>query len=215
VRIVLGIGNPGRAYADTRHNVGWWVLESILDSARPGPTVDVSLPIGGSCRTGADRPEWVDTPGPYLESLISGEESAFLILKPLTYVNRSGAAAWHACLKHGAPPSDLLVVLDDIHLPVGQIRLRGRGSDGGHNGMASVSQDLGTTDVPRLRIGIGAPTESGALVSHVLSPFDEGERSVIAEAVAGASDVALSFGRGGYEEAAATLSRQKPRAVSQ
>jgi len=142
VRAVVGLGNPGVAYAPTRHNAGFWVLERVLGSG-----------------------SWRVRRYPWGEVARQGEA---LLLRPLTFVNRSGEAVASLCALHGIGPEELLVVLDDADLPSGELRLRPRGGAGGHRGMASIIATLGTEDIPRLRIGIGRPSTGGPLPGHVL-----------------------------------------------
>src|SRR5436853_1833399 len=160
-RLVVGIGNPGPEYAGTRHNVGFEVVDAV--AAR------LSLPF----REVADA-------GFVAEGVRGGVP--FVLLKPLTFVNRTGVALRTLSRLMDCPASSILVVLDDMALDVGRLRFRSAGSSGGHNGLQSVLDELGTEGVPRLRVGIGsAPSE--AWREHVLSPFLEEERKVVDRAV--------------------------------
>jgi len=194
VRVILGIGNPGPAYAFTRHNVGWFVLDALVGS----------------------QPErqWKPASGPYLEASVAFGDSPCVLIKPLTYVNRSGEAALAVGEQYGVAPSEFLIVVDDVHLPLGDLRMRQGGSSGGHNGLISLEQSLGTQKVPRLRVGIGAPLQSGALVTYVLSPFTPEEESIVRRIVRDAAVIAEAFGRGGYAEAATAYSQWKLNASS-
>jgi peptidyl-tRNA hydrolase, PTH1 family len=160
MKVVVGLGNPGRRYEDTRHNVGWWFVDRLACDFEFGPF----------------REE-----GPALVSggLVSGRE--LVLVKPMTYMNRSGVALQPLLGREGFDVSrDLLVVVDDVTRPVGGIRFRPGGSAGGHNGLKSVEAVLGTTDYPRLRIGVGRPPEGTDLVDWVLSPMSpEDEDSVL------------------------------------
>ena len=163
LKVILGLGNPGREYESTRHNVGWWVLDHLADVWR----------FDGWRRDGAAR-------------VASGRAAgaAVRLVKPQTYMNLSGdvlkpykrRSAWN-------PVTDLLVVVDDVALPLGRLRLRARGSHGGHNGLRSVEAALGTREYARLRIGIGpAPARAGPrgdLADFVLAPFSRRERAEI------------------------------------
>jgi len=186
VRVILGIGNPGPAYARTRHNVGWIVLDVLVPSDA-----------------------WVRGDGPYLEAHLAYRETTCVLLRPLTFVNLSGEAAVRVCERYEIDSSELLVVVDDVHLALGDMRLRKRGSAGGHNGLISLEQSLGTQEVPRLRIGIGAPQNNGALVDHVLTPFAAEEEPVVHECVTAAADIVRAFGDAGFGEAAAAYGRWK------
>ena len=194
MRIILGIGNPGQEYALTRHNVGWLVVEALA---------------------GASEGDWRETSGLYCEKLVAFGGAPCLLVKPLTYVNRTGEAAVALCERLNASPADFLILLDDVHLPVGALRLRQGGSSGGHNGMRSLEFSLGTQHVPRLRIGIGASLGSGALITYVLSPFTPAEQPVIRETVRAAAVIGEAFGRGGYAEAGTAYSQWKAQTDSE
>ena len=163
MKVILGLGNPGRDYKDTRHNVGWWVLDHLADVwrldgwRRDGET----LTIGG---TVAGHPVRLVKPTTYMN--LSGQ-----VLRP--YLRRP---AWSAA-------SDLMVVVDEAALPLGTYRLRARGSAGGHNGLKDVERSLGTQEYPRLRVGIKPedPRRVGNLSDFVLSPFGKDERAVVLE----------------------------------
>ena len=162
MKVILGLGNPGREYENTRHNVGWWVLDHLADVWRfEGWRQDgESLAVTG---------------------VLGGEKVR--LLKPLTYMNLSGAVLRpYVRRPFWAAATDLMVVVDEVALPIGTSRLRARGSAGGHNGLKSVQQALGTMDYPRLRIGIRPADEQqqvGDLADFVLSPADAAEREAI------------------------------------
>jgi PTH1 family peptidyl-tRNA hydrolase len=166
VPLVLGLGNPGRRYARTRHNVGWRVVESLAErwQAVPGETAEAYRSWRAEAR---------------------GREVDLVV--PLTFMNLSGAAldAWRA--GHRFETDGLLVLVDDVYLPVGALRLRGRGSSGGHQGLESIEATLGTREYARLRIGIGA-SESARLKEHVLEEPPEDEEEMLAEALGRAAD---------------------------
>jgi PTH1 family peptidyl-tRNA hydrolase len=174
-RVVVGLGNPGPEYADTRHNVGFRCVERLAQRYAAG---------------------WLDRTGD-LESLVAvlspedGEETVVLV-KPQTFMNRSGAAVQATLDALGIPPGQCLVVYDDMDLPFGALRLRERGSPGTHNGMRSVVASLGTDAVPRLRIGI-SQASPGEATSHVLSEFAPDERQAVDELVERAADAALAW----------------------
>jgi len=160
LKVICGLGNPGREYEHTRHNVGWWVLES----ARRAWGFPSFRRKGGVClSTGA----------------VAGHD--VVLLQPLTYMNRSGRVL--APLRDQPEfeiARDLLVVVDDAALDVGRARLRARGSSGGHNGLKSVEEHLQTQEYARLRIGVGSPPPGADMVDWVLSGFaaEEDERLV-------------------------------------
>ena len=154
-KIIVGLGNPGSTYRDTRHNVGFMAVDALA-----GPT-------GVFQRKG-------------LSLLISTtlQEIPVVLAKPQTYMNRSGEAVGHLLQEHGATAADLLVVYDDAEIPFGHIRVRQRGSHAGHNGMKSICRELNSSDVARVRIGIGRA--DSPLADHVLQEFSAGEREKLA-----------------------------------
>ena len=149
-RLIVGLGNPGREYERTRHNVGFMVLDKLASRS------------GASWRTEKD---W--------KAEVAAAEGV-VYCKPLSYMNLSGSPVNAVARFYKAGPAETLVVYDDLALPLGKLRLRPSGSAGGHNGMASVIERLGTDKVPRLRIGIGGATP-GEMVGHVLGRFSPGE----------------------------------------
>ena len=154
VKIVVGLGNPGSQYAQTRHNVGWMVLDRLADRAGwsgRGRQRDASNVVMGRYR-GLD----------------------VTLVKPLTYMNDSGLAVRKVLARDRAPLSDLLIVADDFALPFGKLRMREAGSHGGHNGLRSIVEELGTEKFNRLRVGIGDPNRRGA--DHVLQTCPGGLR---------------------------------------
>lgn len=161
-RLVVGLGNPGREYADTRHNVGFQILDRLADRAR------------------ADwrhEKRW--------QADVARVEQTYL-LKPLTYMNLSGQAVRAVSDFYKIEAGETLVVLDDLALPLGRLRLRKSGSSGGHNGLQSIIDHLGTAAVPRLRVGIGSAT--GGTVEHVLGRFALEEREPLAHSLARAME---------------------------
>jgi PTH1 family peptidyl-tRNA hydrolase len=193
-RLIVGIGNPGPEYEGTRHNVGFEVVDQV--AARMG------LGFRDVAYAG-----WV------AEGSRGG--APFALLKPLTYVNRTGAALRTLGRLMELAPSSILVVLDDLALDVGRLRFRSEGSSGGHNGMQSVLDELRTEGVPRLRVGIGSAPPA-AWREHVLSPFDPEEREVVNRAVARAADAVESFLDGtDFERIAAATNRVSPGAPNQ
>lgn len=156
MKSILALGNPGARYRDTRHNVGWWLADRLARAWRLPPF----HAAGRLARTGGD---------------IQGRSVE--ILKPLTYVNRSGDAVSLLTTSGKFDPStDLLVLVDDVALPPGSIRIRGRGSSGGHNGLASIERAIGTHEYGRLRIGVGRPHDDRIdLADWVLGPPDRAD----------------------------------------
>ena len=165
MKIVVGLGNPGREYARTRHNVGFMVAEEL--ARRHGAT-------GWAKRFRSEL----------AEARLGGEK--VVLVKPQTYMNLSGHATREAVNWYHLPLEEVLVVADDLDLPFGTLRMRAQGSAGGHNGLASIVEQLGTTGVPRLKIGIGRGQSSA--VSHVLSQFSPDQEQALPDLVARAAD---------------------------
>jgi PTH1 family peptidyl-tRNA hydrolase len=179
MKVICGLGNPGERYLLTRHNIGFRVVDLLAD--RWG------LTGSGRAREGAARLE-VTRPEPI---------GRVLLVKPLRFMNQSGAALKAAIRQTDADPAtDLLVICDDIDLPLGKVRLRRSGSAGGHNGLRDIIAALGSDEFNRLRVGIG---RGGEPVDHVLATFKPGERELAAEAIATAADAAEQWLRDGIE----------------
>ena len=161
-RIIIGLGNPGPEYAATRHNIGFHCVDSVA----------------GKHEIRLSRRH---------RSALVGEgeieDRRVVLAKPRTFVNRSGQAAAYLLARYRLSPSELLVVYDDMELPLGKIRLRTGGSAGGHNGIKSIVQEIGTQDFPRLRIGIGRPPADLDPIEYVLGTQDDEDRAVAADAV--------------------------------
>lgn len=162
VWLVVGLGNPGPAYAETRHNVGFAVLDRL--AARHGG------------KYSADR-----SPASWARVRIAG--LPVVLLKPLAFMNASGSpvAVWRSRLD--LPSAQVLLIHDDLDLACGRMRIVRRAGDGGHRGVASVHAALGTTDLPRVRVGIGRPAGTEEVVDRVLSGFDASEAGIMAEAL--------------------------------
>ena len=167
MRLVVGLGNPGGRYADTRHNVAWRVLDELARRWRAGE---------------------VETTPVYAVRRAEVAGDTLALLQPLTFMNNAGDAleAW----QHGpeGPAADLMVVADDVYLPVGTLRVRARGSSGGHRGLESIVRAMGGRDFARLRIGVGAAESSEGLREHVLTGFSAEERTLVDETVLQAAD---------------------------
>jgi PTH1 family peptidyl-tRNA hydrolase len=172
VALVLGLGNPGSRYARTRHNAGWCVVERLV--RRWGACPGDEHPVWRAWRA---RPRLAGCPGGASVDLVT----------PLTFMNASGEAleVWRE--RHAFDPAACLVVVDDVYLPLGQLRLRASGSSGGHRGLESIEQVLGP-DFARLRIGVGPAPDAEGLRDHVLEEFDEEERRTADEALERAAD---------------------------
>ncbi len=179
MKIVVGLGNPGDQYAQTRHNIGWMVLDRLADRAGlagRGRTRDASSIVQG-------RYHGLD----------------LLLVKPLTYMNESGLAVRKVLARERAPKSDLLVVVDDFALPFGKLRFRADGSAGGHNGLRSIIDELETEQFSRLRVGIGEPGRDA--VDHVLSQFRRSEKQRLDELLSAGADAVESWAREGTSKA--------------
>jgi PTH1 family peptidyl-tRNA hydrolase len=196
-RIVLGIGNPGPEYEGTRHNAGFMVLDLL--ARRLGlefERLDRRADDGARAFSGKVKAR-------VCEGRLQGH--AFLLAKPLTYVNLSGEVAVPLLRHAGLPPESLFVVVDDLNLPLGRIRLRPSGSAGGHNGLKSIQERLGSDAYPRLRLGIGRPAadgggasdaQSGDWPDFVLAPFLPEEREVLGRVLVRAADCVAAWLRG-------------------
>ncbi len=170
-RLTVGLGNPGPKYEDTRHNVGYRVIDALANR----------LHVSSFSREHNALVGWTHY-----------DEQKIGLAKPLTYMNRSGEAVAPLSEYNNCSPGDLLVVVDDLNLPVGTIRLRPEGSSGGHNGLQHVAERLGTTQFPRLRIGIGSDFPKGRQVDYVLASFTPDQKPLIADAVDDATDAVLT-----------------------
>ncbi len=178
--IIVGLGNPGPEYAETRHNVGF----GFIDKLAAGYDIEVSR-SHRTVRMGAGG--------------IDGRR--VVLAKPRTYVNNSGAAARYLLTRFASTPDRLLLVYDDLDLPPGKIRLRPGGSPGSHNGVRSVTDALGSRDFPRLRIGVGRPEDAGDQVAYVLGVPDEAERQGLDAALDRASEAVRAMLAHGVTEA--------------
>ncbi len=169
-RLLVGLGNPGREYAGTRHNVGFMVLDRLAAS------------WGASFR--AEKKWQADVATAPMQNPCGGGD--VWLLKPQTYMNLSGESVSELARFYKIEPARVLVVLDDMALPLGRLRIRERGTAGGHNGLQSILDHLGTQEVPRLRIGIGsggAGGSAGAAVGHVLGRFAVDERPLVEQSL--------------------------------
>jgi peptidyl-tRNA hydrolase, PTH1 family len=191
LRLIVGLGNPGREYRDTRHNVGFKVAEEI--ATRHGLTLAMApsqVPDAMIAKKfGAD-----------LGAEALAKAAPVLIAKPLTFMNRSGDAVAALARYYDIAITDLLVVVDEVALPFGRLRARARGSAGGHNGLKSCIERLGTSEFARLRLGVGRGDSRRDLADHVLSKFEADEQSALGEFIARAADAAEMFAAEGIEK---------------
>jgi PTH1 family peptidyl-tRNA hydrolase len=176
MKLLVGLGNPGPQYRDTRHNVGFWVIDEL---AR---------------RWGLSN-SWRERD----EALYAKRGREAIVAKPLTFMNLSGFAVSRLSQYFQIEPAEMLVIVDEAALPLGRLRARRAGSAGGHNGLKSIIEQLGGTDFPRLRIGVGRGDARRDLADHVLSKFEAEERPIIEAATLRAADAAEMFVSEGIE----------------
>jgi len=158
IKLVIGLGNPGRKYDQTRHNVGFEVLDRMAADA------------------GAEFANHLKWKAHIAKHQLS------LLMKPQTFMNESGRAAGAALRFYKWQPEEVLVIYDDVSIPLGSLRFRMKGSAGGHNGMKSIIQHFGSDAFPRLKLGIGTP-RSGEMIGHVLGKFSQDEQSEVQNAL--------------------------------
>ncbi len=168
---VVGLGNPGPEYRDTRHNVGQRVLDLLAHMLRRS---------------------W-HREGQALVAQGQWRGQTVHLIKPLAFMNVSGPAVAKALRHVDAEPADMILVYDDIDLPLGAVRLRLKGSHGGHNGVRSVIESLGTQEIRRVKVGIGRPEHRGDVADHVLAPFELDELPAVDAAVAEAAERVLAL----------------------
>jgi len=175
--LIAGLGNPGHDYINTRHNIGFEILDSLADSSGI---------------------EFRDKRYAFI-SEYKYKSRIFILIKPTTFVNLSGRAVNYWLQKKKIPVSNLLVISDDINLPFGTIRIRPGGGDGGHNGLRSIIEILGNNNFARLRFGIGDDFMPGNQVDYVLGQWTETEKKVLPEYINKCIEASKSFGTVGLE----------------
>ena len=178
--VVMGLGNPGPKYHNSRHNVGYRCLELL--ARRHGIQLD-------------DRRRYVVT------GRGDADGSPVLLARPRTFMNESGMAAGYLRDRYGITPAQLLVIADDMDLPLGKLRLRPSGGTGGHRGLGSIQAELESQDFPRLRVGIERPGGAGGAIDHVLSRFSADEEPLVMEAAERAVEALELFLAEGVQEA--------------
>lgn len=188
MRCILGIGNPGNRYLNTRHNIGFQLVEDF-----------------------ASRLKLVFKPSKYEYYFAEGEieEHPFSIIKPSNFVNNSGLAAYQCLNSYSISTQELLVVVDDVNLAFGEIRIRKSGGDGGHNGLNSIIYHLNSVEFPRMRLGIGENFPKGYLSDYVLSKFSDSENQELKKYFNTSSYLLESFIKGGYNFMISEYSRLK------
>lgn len=187
--LVAGLGNPGRKYSGTRHNIGFMVIDELrrrMPPAQPRRRFDAEI---------------------FETSVPMGR---LILLKPMTFMNLSGNAIGPAAHWYKVPLERLLIIYDDLDLPFGHLRLRPSGSSGGHNGLTSVIQRFGTERIPRLRIGIGRP-EGGSSISYVLTRFGPDEERALKQIIKTTADAVVTWQREGMAAAMNMYNRREPQ----
>ncbi len=188
MKLIAGLGNPGKEYVGTRHNVGFEVVDEV---ARRQHAV---WPIRS---TGRDS----------LEARWRRPDGDVLLVKPLTFMNLSGPAVAELMRFYKIDLPDVLIVSDDVNLPLGRLRARANGSEGGHNGLRSIAESLGTIDYARLRVGVGRGDLRRDLADHVLARFGPDERTGIEDAIARAADACETWISDGLARVMNTFNR--------
>lgn len=185
MKLIVGLGNPGREYRETRHNVGFMVVDELARR---------------------HQLTWTMAPSQVPDAFVAkrfgapGGAVPVMLAKPLTFMNRSGDVVAALSRYYDVPAADLLVVVDEVALTFGRLRARAEGSAGGHNGLKSIVERLGTTEFPRLRLGVGRGDSRRDLADHVLSTFDPGERAGLESFIARAADAAEVFAAEGIQK---------------
>lgn len=179
MKLIVGLGNPGSEYKDTRHNVGFMVIDLLVNELK--------------ARTIRTR-QWAAVK----KAVWAGEE--VLLVKPLTFMNLSGEAVAPLLRVNRLSPADLIVIYDDLDLNLGRVRIRAQGSSGGHRGMKSMIARVGSTEFARIRLGISHP-DADEVIDHVLSPFTPSEMEILTPALQKAKAAALTWVSSGIEKA--------------
>lgn len=169
--LIVGLGNPGPEYVETRHNIGFKVVEALCEKHKGVFQIDR---VAHTCQIG-----------------LKGKK--LTLIKPSTFMNLSGKAVNYWLQKENITRENLLVVTDDLSLPLGTIRIKQRGSDGGHNGLKDIQNTLGTTEYTRLRFGIGSEFSKGKQVDFVLGPWTAEEKAALEARIQIASEAIESF----------------------
>lgn len=181
MKLIVGLGNPGREYEATRHNIGFMVVDSLSEKWAIPVSKNQNKALVG-------------------EGKFNGEK--VILVKPVTYMNLSGEAVGALMRWHKLSPEDIIVVYDDLDLQPGKLRIRGKGSAGGHNGIKSIIQHLGTDVFPRLKVGIGRPYPGQDSANYVLNRFNSGERDLMVQAIVRAAEAVEAIITHGVTQAA-------------
>ena len=180
MRMIVGLGNPGRKYELTKHNVGFLVADLLADHFDIDISTKKENALVGEARMGGEK---------------------ILLVKPQTFMNLSGQAVGALARFYQIPAENIIVVYDDLDIPLGKVRVRAKGSAGGHNGIKSLIQHLGTMEFPRVKIGIGRPDPNWQTPDYVLSPFNDEEWKNINPALTSAKDGILEILKNGTHQA--------------
>lgn len=178
MKAVIGLGNPGPRYARTRHNAGFWLIDCLAEQL----AVSVQRQKGNS-----------------LNAIATVDGTRLLLAKPQTYMNESGVAVQGLARRYGLKPDEILICYDDLAIDCGQLRLRAKGGAGGHNGVRSIIQYVGTRDFPRLRLGIGAVPPGVSGVDYVLGKPPPDERALLEDAVSKGTEAVLLWAERGID----------------
>ena len=170
--LIVGLGNIGIEYDNTRHNIGFQILDHLAEK---------------------NKVSW-ENKNLAIHSIIKKKGKKFILIKPSTFMNRSGKSLRHWALQEKIDIENILVITDDLHLPFGTLRLKGKGSSGGHNGLKDIESELNTSFYPRLRIGIGQEKKSFDQVKFVLDHWDSNEQKEILEITERCSEIIINFG---------------------
>ncbi len=184
--LIVGLGNIGEEYRNTRHNIGFEILDAFAEASN----------IAFSTQRYGDVAE------------VKFKGRKFVLLKPSTYMNLSGKAVNYWLQKEQLTPDKMLVLVDDLALPLGSLRMRAKGSDAGHNGLANINQILGHSNFPRLRFGIGDDFPRGQQIEHVLGKWTAEERKVLPKRIELAIDMIKAFGTIGVQRAMNTYNNK-------
>lgn len=191
MKAVIGLGNPGQAYRNTRHNLGFMVIDELLEE------------FGGCLKTSLRAKAQ--------KAKFHFKKEGVVLCKPLTYMNLSGEAVLSVSEEYKIPSGDILVICDDIQLALGRIKLKAKGSSGGHKGLASIIQRLKTNEFPRLRIGIAERAMPPDLSGYVLSEFSAQEKKVIQGSLRSAKEAVVCWLEEGIETAMNKFNRAESR----
>lgn len=173
--LIVGLGNPGPKYEDTRHNIGFKIIEHL---AKENDAIFESKKLADVC-----------------SFKIKGR--MFILVKPMTYMNLSGKALNYWRIKENIDLDNVLVIADDINLDFGTIRIKGKGSHGGHNGLKDIQDTLNTNKYPRFRFGVGSDFSKGQQIDYVIGEWDQEEKKILKERIQTSSKAIISFGLAG------------------